>query len=160
MGYLLILGPIRWLIVHRTKQRNWNWRIILGAIVIFTFLNYAVAFYQERASIFSNSVSIIQLTGGSSFAHSTTYHGVYVPFTPANSTIQVQLPGGSLVQPYVDASQQSEQAAITAIPEATQVKISDANVRLLDAFQSEQDIAMQGSIISRLVSVKELYLGP
>ena len=151
MGYLLILGPIRWLIVHRTKQRNWNWRIILGAIVIFTFLNYAVAFYQERASIFSNSVSIIQLTGGSSFAHSTTYHGVYVPFTPANSTIQVQLPGGSLVQPYVDASQQSEQAAITAIPEATQVKISDANVRLLDAFQSEQDIAMQGSIISRLV---------
>ena len=140
---------------------QWNWRIILGAIVIFTLLNYAVAFYQERASIFSNSVSIIQLTGDSSFAHSTTYHGVYVPFTPANSTIQVQLPGGSLVQPYVDASQQSEQAAITAIPEATQVKISDANVRLLDAFQAEQDISMQGEHhFSPCAQVKELYLEP
>ncbi len=120
-GYLLILGPIRWLIVHRTKQR------------------------------FSNSFSVIQLTGGSSVAHSTTYHGVYVPFASANSTIQVQLPGGSLVQPYVDASQQSEQAAITAIPEATQVKVSDTNSRFLDAFQAEQDISIQGGIISHLV---------
>ncbi len=150
-GYLLILGPIRWLIVHRTKQRQWSWRIILGAIVIFTLLNYAVAFYQERASFFSNSFSVIQLTGGSSVAHSTTYHGVYVPFASANSTIQVQLPGGSLVQPYVDASQQSEQAAITAIPEATQVKVSDTNSRFLDAFQAEQDISIQGGIISHLV---------
>ncbi len=150
-GYLLILGPIRWLIVHRTKQRQWSWRIILGTIVIFTLLNYAVAFYQERASFFSNSFSVIQLTGGSSVAHSTTYHGVYVPFASANSTIQVQLPGGSLVQPYVDASQQSEQAAITAIPEATQVKVSDTNSRFLDAFQAEQDISIQGGIISHLV---------
>ena len=103
--------------------------------------------------------SIIQLTGDRSFAHSTTYHGVYVPFAPANSTIQVQLPTGSLVQPYVDASQQLEQAAITAIPEATQVKVSDANVRLLDAFQAEQDISMQGSIISHLVLSQGMVSG-
>jgi hypothetical protein len=159
LGYLLILGPIRWLIVRKTKQRQWTWRIILGTIVIFTLLNYAVAFYQERASIFSNSVSIIQLTGDSSFAHSTTYHGVYVPFTPANSTIKVQLPGGSLVQPYVDASQQSEQATITAIPEATQVKDSDTNIRFLDAFQAEQDISIQGSIVSHLVVSQGILSG-
>jgi hypothetical protein len=151
LGYLLILGPIRRFIVHRTKQRQWSWRIILGAIVIFTLLNYAVAFYQERASFFDNSVSVIQLSGGSSVAHSTTYHGVYVPFVPANSTIQVQLPGGSLVQPYVDASQQSDQAAITAIPETTQVKVSDSNIRFLDALQAERDISIQGGIISHLV---------
>ena len=150
-GYLLMLGPIRWLILHRTERRQWNWRIILGTIVIFTLLNYAVAFYQERASIFSNSFSVIQLTSGSSVAHSTTYHGVYTPFVSANSTIQVQLPGGSLVQLYVDANQQSEQAAITAIPEATQVKVSDTNIRFLDAFQAEQDISIQGGIISHLV---------
>ena len=55
------------------------------------------------------------------------------------------------MQPYVDASQQSEQAAITAIPEATQVKVSDTNIRFLDAFQAEQDISIQGGIISHLV---------
>jgi hypothetical protein len=151
LSYLLILGPIRWLIVHRTKRRQWNWRIIIGAIVIFTLLNYAVAFYQERASIFSNSFSIIQLARGSSIAHSTTYHGVYVPFVSADSTIQVQLPGDSLVQPFVDAGQQSKQAAITVIPDGTQVKVSDTNVRLLDAIQAEQDISIQGGIISHLM---------
>ncbi|HWZ19369.1 MAG TPA: hypothetical protein VNW73_11270 [Ktedonobacteraceae bacterium] len=159
LGYLLILGPIRWLIVHRTKQRRWNWRIILGAIVIFTLLNYAVAFYQERASIFSNSLSLIQLSGGSSVAHSTTYHGIYLPFTPANSTLQVQLPGGFLVQPYVDASQQSERAAITANKEGAQVKESDTNIRFLDAFQAEQDISMQGSINSHLVLSQGMLSG-
>jgi hypothetical protein len=151
LGYLLILGPVRWLIIRRTKQRRWSWRIILGAIAIFTLLNYAVAFNQERASIFGNSVSIIQLAGSSSVAHSTTYHGVYVPFMPANSTIRVELPGGSLVQPFVDASQQSEQAAIAANPNATQVNVSDMNIRFLDAFQAERDISIQGGIISHLV---------
>ncbi|HEY6284677.1 MAG TPA: hypothetical protein VIX20_03360 [Ktedonobacteraceae bacterium] len=158
-GYLLILGPMRWLIVRRTKWRQWNWHIILGAIIIFTLLNYAVAFYQERASIFSNSFSVIQLASGSSVAHSTTYHGVYVPFVSANSTIQVQLPGGSLAQPYVDANQQSEQAAITASPEETQVRLSDTNVRFLDAFQAEQDISIQGGIISHLVLSQGMLSG-
>ncbi len=158
-GYLFMLGPIRWLIVHRIKQRQWNWRIILGSIIIFTLLTYAVAFYQERASTFSNSFSIIQLPGGSSVAHSTTYHGVYVPFAPASSTIRVQLPGGSLVQPYVDASQQSEQAAITATPEAIQVKVSDTNIRILDAFQAEQDISMHGGIVSHLVLSQGMLSG-
>jgi uncharacterized membrane protein YhaH (DUF805 family) len=159
LGYLLILGPVRWLIVRRTKQRRWSWRIILAAIVIFTLLNYAVAFNQDRASIFSNSVSIIHLAGSSSVAHSTTYHGVYVPFVPANSTIQVELPGGSLVQPYVDASQQSEQVAIAANPEATQVKVSDTNIRFLDAFQAERDISIQGGIPSHLVLSQGMLSG-
>ncbi len=157
--YLLILGPVRWLIIRRTKRRQWSWRIILGAIVVFTLLNYAVAFYQGRASIFNNSVSIIQLNNHSSLAHSTTYHGVYVPFASANSTIQVQLPGGSLVQAYVDGSQQSEQADITAIPQATHVQISDTNIKYVDALEAEQDIALQGSIVSHLVLSQGMLSG-
>ncbi len=157
--YLLILGPVRWLVVRSTKQRQWNWRIILGAIVIFTLLNYGVAIHQEQASIFNNSVTILQLAGGSSAAHSITYHGVYIPFAPANSTIHVQLPGGSLVQAYVDVSQQPEHAAITAIPEGTQVKISDTTIRNVDALQAEQDIAIQGSIVSHLVFSQGMLSG-
>ncbi len=151
LGYLLVLGPVRWLIIHRTKQRQWNWRIILGTVVIFTLLSYAVAFYQERASIFSNSLSVIQLTDGSSIAHGTIYQDVYVPFVPAHSTIQIQLPGGSLAQPYVDASQHTEPVAITSIPKVTQVKVSDSNIKLLDAIQAERDISIQGGISSHLV---------
>jgi hypothetical protein len=150
LGYLLILGPIRWLIVRRTKRRQWSWRIILGAIFIFSLLNYAVAFYQQRTAIFNNSFSIIQLARGASFAHSTTYHGVYAPFVSANSNVQIVFPTGTLVQPFVQSDQQSEQASIAAIPGGTQVKEPDSTVRLVDAFQTEQDISIQGGITSHL----------
>jgi len=151
LSYLVVLGPMRWLIVRKTRQRQLSWRIILGVILIFSLLNYAVAFYQERSSIFSNSFSIIQLARSSSFAHSTTYHGVYLPFVSADSNIQVQLPTGTLVQPFVESGQQPERASITAIPDGTQVKESDTTVRLLDAYQAEQDISIQGGIISHLM---------
>ncbi len=149
--YLLILGPVRWLIVRRAKQRQWNWRIILGAIIVFTLLNYAVAFYQGRAATYSNSISIIQLNDDSSLAHGSTYYGIYVPFVNPNISVQVKLPGGSLVQAFVDGSQQSDQSIITAIPEATQVKIAGTDIRYVDALQAEQDISVQGSIVSHLV---------
>ena len=159
LGYLLILGPIRWLIVRRTKRRQWSWRIILGAIFIFSLLNYAVAFYQQRTAIFNNSFSIIQLARGSSFAHSTTYHGVYVPFVSADSNVQVVFPTGTLVQPFVEADQQSEQASITVIPGGTQVKETNATVRSVDAFQAEQDISIQGGIISHLTLGQDTVSG-
>ncbi len=150
-GYLAMLGPVRWIIVRRTKQRQWSWRIVLSAIIFFSLLSYAVAFYQERASIFSNSLSIIQLAQGGSFAHSTTYFGVYVPFGSAESNVQVHLPGGMQVQSFVDSVQQQEQVTIMAATDGTQVKASTSAIRLLDAFQEEQDISIQGGIISHLV---------
>ncbi len=159
LSYLLILGPIRWLIVRRTKRRQWSWRIILGAIFIFSLLNYAVAFYQERTSIFNNSISIIQLARGNSFAHSTTYHGVYAPFVSADSNVQVEFPTGTLVQPFVEADQKSGQASITAIPGGTQVKETDTTIRLVDAFQAEQDISIQGGIISHLMLGQDTLSG-
>jgi uncharacterized membrane protein YhaH (DUF805 family) len=150
-GYLAILWPVRWLIIRRTKQRQWSWRIILSAILFFSLLSYAVAFYQERASIFSNSLSIIQLDQGGSSAHSTTYLGVYVPFESAESDVQVHLPGGMLVQSFLDSVQQHEQVTVAATPDGTQLKASTSEIRLLDAFQAEQDISKQGGIISHLV---------
>ncbi len=150
-GYLVMLGPVRWLIVHRMKQRQWSWRIVLGTILIFSLLSYTVAFYQERTSIFSNSLSIIQLAQGGSGAHSTTYFGVYVPFASADGTIQTHFPGGMQVLSFVDSSQQEEQITITAATDGTQVQASTSVIRLLDAFQAKRDISIQGGIISHLV---------
>jgi hypothetical protein len=74
-----------------------------------------------------------------------------VPFVSADSNVQVLFSTGTLVQPFVESDQPSEQAAITAVPGGTQVKETDAAVRLVDAFQAEQDISIQGGIISHLM---------
>ncbi len=159
LGYLAILGPVRWFIMRRTKRRNWGWRIALSTIIIFSLLNYTVALSQQGDSMFGNSLSIIQLAHGGSFAHSTTYLGVYVPFVSANKNIQVHLPDGMLVQPFVGSALQQEPVNITATSDGMQVDVSDTTIRELDALQTEQDLSMQGSIISHLVLGQETLTG-
>jgi hypothetical protein len=150
-GYLVILGPVRWFVVRRSRQRQWSWRIVLSTILVFSLLSFALAFNQERASIFSNSLSIIQLAQGSSFAHSSRYSGVYIPFVPTNSNVKVHVPGGMQVQSFVDSTQEQEQLTITAAMGGTQVMAPVSAIRSLDALKEEQDISIQGGIVSHLV---------
>ncbi len=151
LGFLTILGPVRWLIIRRTKLRNWSWRIALSTIIIFSLLNYAVALNQQGTSIFGNSLSIIQLAHGGPFAYSTSYLGVYLPFASADKNVQVNLPDGMLVQPFVDSALQQEPASITATSNGMQVDVSGTTIRELNALQTEQDLSVQGSIKSHLL---------
>ncbi len=66
LGYLVILGPVRFLIIRWRKRRDWNWRILLCSIVVFSLLTYGLAIQQKGSSILSNSVSIVQLNNGGS----------------------------------------------------------------------------------------------
>ncbi|HLI87691.1 MAG TPA: hypothetical protein VKV37_03305 [Ktedonobacteraceae bacterium] len=149
-GYLAVLGPVRWLIVHRTKRRYWNWRIILSAIVVFSLLDYGTAIYQQGTALYDNSLSIIQLENGSAVAHSTDYLGVFVPFVSADGDVQVQLPAGSLVQPFSSLDMQQLQTAVVSGADATQIYMSGAQTGSLDAIQVEQDLTAPGGIASHL----------
>ena len=131
LGYLVILGPVRFLIIRWRKRRDWNWRILLCSIVVFSLLTYGLAIQQKGASILSNSVSIIQLNnGGSSCLQSigvldkSAHYNVgpdlsrderseqrctgahitsYVGvFVLNQGDYQVHIPGNGLVQPAVD----------------------------------------------------------
>jgi len=157
LGYLLVLGPARWLIMRRLKQPIWSWRITLSAIVIFSLLNYGTALYQQGTSMLGNSFSIIQLNRGG--AHSTSYVNVYVPFVSANGDVQVHLPNETLVQPFAETSQQQEGATITASPDGTQLDVTGDNLRMLNALQVEQDIPIQGGIASHLALKQGTLVG-
>jgi len=148
--YLIALGPVRWLTVRRLKQRIWSGRIVLGTIVIFSLLNYGTALYQQGTSILSSSLSIIQLSPGAAFAHSTSYINVYEPFVSVNGALQVQFPGGTLVQPFANTSQQPQAAIITANADETEVSLPGASLAMLNALQVEQDLPIHGGIISHL----------
>ncbi|MBV8696228.1 MAG: hypothetical protein JO183_12140, partial [Ktedonobacteraceae bacterium] len=97
LGYILVLGPVRLLIVRRLKNRDWSWRIVLGSIVVFSLLSYGIAVQQKGTSIVSDSISLVQLerpSTSSTIAHITTYVGVFVP---NQGDYQVHIPDTSLV---------------------------------------------------------------
>ena len=158
VGYILVLGPIRLLVLRRLKRRDWSWRIILGSIVIFSGLAYGLAIEEKGISIVSNSVSVVQLSQDGSPAHITTYLGV---FAPNQGDFQVYIPGNGLVQPSPDTyysyysigpSNAGDQSPtiVTPIQNGTSVNLQGVEFGTLHSILSDQDRPVREGLISHL----------
>lgn len=151
--YLLVLGPVRFLLVKRLKGRYWSWRIILSSIVIFSLLSYGLAYIEKGSSILSDSISIAQLSQNGTSVHISTYMGVFVP---DEGDYQVQFPGDTLVQPSPDSFSQSTGpitgAHTTVVPlqKSTSVNLQDVNIWTLHTILAEQDRQVHKSLLSQL----------
>ncbi len=108
IAFLLVIGPLRYLLVAWLKRRDWSWRIILSSIVVFSLLSYGLAYGQKGASIASDSITLVQFgqpaqssTSGSTLSSTsiTTYLGVFVP---NEGNFQAHIEGAGLAQPSPD----------------------------------------------------------
>ncbi len=153
LSYIILIGPVRLVIVRRLKRRDWNWRIILSSVLVFSLLTYGLAYYQQRASI--NSISFIQLDQGGSSAHVTTYLSI---FTPNHGDFQVHLPARGLVQPLDSAPFQTNagtassngQTTIAPGQQQTDINLQAPGLWTLHPFVSERDQQVQGGLSSHL----------
>ena len=156
-GYLLILGPLRFLVMVRLKRRDWNWRIVLSAIVVFSLLTYAVAYRQKSNTVVSNSFSVAQYGLRGAPASITTYQGIFVPNQGA---FQIHVPGNELVQLSPDSlpSQQGEIASpteasptgIVMTPGGADLTLQDVNIWTLHALLEQQNRQLPGALTSQL----------
>jgi hypothetical protein len=157
-GYILVLGPARFLLVKRLKRRDWSWRIVLSSIVIFSLLSYGLAFMEKGSSILSDSITIAQLSQNGSLAHITTYTGVFVP---NEGDFQVRIPGNGLVQPSPDNFSFSQGGStgpvgespvtISPVQGGTGVNLQDVNIWTLHTILAEQDRQVHKGLVSQLV---------
>ncbi len=151
LGYVTVLGPLRFLLVRLLKKRDWSWRIALSIIVVFSALSYTLALQQKGTSIVSSSVSIMQFgrpgTTGTS-AHITTYVGVYVP---NQGNFQVNLSGANLVQTLDTQAAKGNPATIVSTPDETDVKLQGTATWALRTLVAKHDSQVKGGIISHLV---------
>jgi hypothetical protein len=151
LGYIILIGPVCFLIVKRLKRPAWSWRIVLSNIVVFSFLTYGLAYIQKEASI--NSISIIQLNQGGNFAHVTTFFSALIP---DQGKSQVNIPARSLTQPIAKTlflsdsrvSNSDERAAITVGQNETIVNLLHANGWSLYPIVSEEDQKVHGGLLS------------
>ncbi len=151
--YLLVLGPVRFLLVKRLKGRYWSWRIILSSIVIFSLLSYGLAYIEKGSSILSDSISIAQFSQNGASVHISTYMGIFVP---DEGDYQVQIPGNTLVQPSPDTfstrtfSITGAHTTVTPLQNTTDVNLQDANIWTLHTILAEQDRQVHKGLVSRL----------
>ena len=151
LGYLIILGPVRFLIIRWRKRRDWSWRIVLASIAIFSLLAYGLAVQQKGTTVLSNSVSIMQLNAGGSSAHISTFVSVFVP---NQGNYQVHLPDNGLVQPTSDQydpnNPSGTDTTIAPSQSSTDVNLQGVKIWTLRSLVSDRDHQMSGSLDSHL----------
>ncbi|MGZ3642557.1 MAG: hypothetical protein ACXVCM_01780 [Ktedonobacteraceae bacterium] len=151
--YLLVLGPVRYLLVKRLKSPFWSWRIILSSIIIFSLLSYGLAYIEKGSSILSDSISIAQFSQNGTSVHISTYMGVFVP---NDGDYQVHIPGNTLVQQSPDnfATTTGPITGVhtTVLPtqNSTDVNLQDANIWTLHTILAEQDRQVHKGLLSQL----------
>lgn len=111
IGYLLVLGPVRLLILRHWKLATWwSWRLFVASIVIFSLLSYGLALYQKGAAMTNNNISLIQVNQDGSSAHVTDYMGIY---TPDDGDVALHIPTPDNNQANDQASKQSNMSTQT-----------------------------------------------
>jgi hypothetical protein len=161
IGYVVILGPVRLLVVHFTKKRTWSWRIVLATIAVFSLLSYGLAIQQKGTSIISSNISVIKLDRPgtlSTNAHVTTFVGVFVP---SQGNFQVNIAGNDLVQSIDNASNRqsqipgtapssSGQTTVTEGQDSTNVTLQGVDIWTMRSLATQHDAQIKGGILSHL----------
>ena len=153
LGYLVLIGPVRYIVIKRLNRPRWSWRIVLSTAVVFALLAYGFAFNQKEASI--NSVSLVQLNQGGQYAHITTFSSI---FLPGQGDAQVHMSARVLAQPVVGSPFQrddridsnSYHASFTVGQNGTDFSFPDVGGWALHPIVTEADAALPGGVFSRL----------
>jgi hypothetical protein len=165
VGYVLILGPGRLVLVRFLKKRDWSWRIALSTIVVFSLLSYGLALMQKGTSVVSSSLTVIQLskpTSNTSQASFADYVGVFVP---SEGDFQVQIAGQNLVQPlssnsyYGPSVGGAQRSTITTTANSTNVVLQSVENWTMRSLVSKHQTQVKGGLTSQLQYKNTLLTG-
>ncbi len=166
LGYILLLGPLRFVLITLLKRRDWSWRIVLSSIVVFSLLSYALAFKQKGSTLVSNSISIAVLGQNGSPASITTYLGVFVP---NEGNFQIRIPGQGLVQSSPDAlytatngsadANAASPSAVVAARDGNDVNLQDVTIWTMNSILSQQDRQLRSGLTSQLTMQNGTLVG-
>ncbi len=150
IGYLLVLGPLRALVL-RWLGRHWSWHIVLSSFVVFSGVAYGLALHEKHTTIASASISILQLNQDGAPAHITTYAGVLLP---DQGNFQVTIPDATLThilpQEVATNTLLPQQTAISGGPHGSQVALNGQHSWMMHMLIAEQDRQISGNVASNL----------
>ena len=93
-GYILLIGPLNYLILRRIDRREWAWVTMPILIAGFAVGSYAFGSALRGSSVIVNEVAIVRGAPDAPEGTARVYLGV---FSPARGNYQVAVPGGALL---------------------------------------------------------------
>jgi hypothetical protein len=93
-AYILLIGPINYLILRRLDRREWAWLTMPVLVVIFTVGAYGFGTALRGNDVIVNEVAIVHGAAGATDGTGQIYLGV---FSPSRGKYQIKVPGGALL---------------------------------------------------------------
>jgi hypothetical protein len=94
IAYILLIGPVNYLILKRLDRREWAWVTMPILIVVFAAGAYAYGAALRGSDVIVNEIAIVRGAPGATEGAAQAYLGV---FSPTRSVYQVSVPGGALL---------------------------------------------------------------
>ena len=93
-AYILLIGPVNYLVLKRLDRREWAWITMPLLIVVFAVGAYGFGAALRGSNVIINEVAIVRGAPGTTDGTAQVYLGV---FSPSRETYQLTVPGGALL---------------------------------------------------------------
>lgn len=94
VGYIVLIGPLNYLVLRRLDRREWAWITMPLLIVGFAAAAYGYGSFLRGSDVIVNEISIVGGAAGAAEGRGQVYVGV---FSPSRGTYDLTLAGGPLV---------------------------------------------------------------
>ena len=93
-GYILLVGPVNYLVLRRLDRREWAWVTVPALILVFTVGSFGIGSLLRGSEVIVHEVAIVRGAPGTDQATVQSYLGI---FSPSRATFQVAVPGDALL---------------------------------------------------------------
>ena len=93
-AYILLIGPVNYIVLRRLDRREWAWVTMPLLIVVFAVGAYGFGAALRGSNVIVNEVAIVRGAPGATDGAAQVYLGV---FSPSRETYQLEVPGGALL---------------------------------------------------------------
>ncbi len=94
VGYIVLIGPVNYLVLRRLDRREWAWISMPLLVVGFAVAAYGYGAVLRGSDLIVNEVGVATGAAGATEGRSQVWVGV---FSPSRGTYDLSLPGGPLV---------------------------------------------------------------
>ncbi len=94
VAYILLIGPLNYLVLKRLDRREWAWATMPILIIAFAAGAYGIGAALRGSEVIVHEVAIVRGAPGATEGVAQVYMGV---FSPSRTTYQVRVPGGALL---------------------------------------------------------------
>ena len=101
-GYILLIGPVNYLVLRRLDRREWAWITMPALIVVFAVAAYGYGALLRGVDVIVNEISIVRGAPEAVEGTAQVYLGV---FSPTRGTYQLEVPGGALLSAPISGDQ-------------------------------------------------------